>query len=151
MGRTILLVLSAATLFAAENPWTKVKELKSGTDVLIVRKGVAKPIEAKFDEASDDAVVVVVKNEQRSIPKEEIDRLDYRPKGRTVTPETKHTISQPDPTPPVGMNHGANVPGNTYQSGITLSKPGYETIYRGRGLPGHTLFDSQPTPKPLKK
>ena len=118
--------------FAADDPWTKVKELKSGTEIRIVRKGSAQPLEAKLDEARDDAVVVVVKNEQKAIPKEEIDRLDYRPKpGSRVTTETKAGTDAPDTKPAAGMAHGAPVPGQTYSSNVSLgSKPGYETIYR---------------------
>jgi hypothetical protein len=126
----MLLLFAAAALFAADDPWTKVKELKSGTEIAIFRKGATKPLEVKLDEVREDAVVVVNKKEQVAIPREEIDRLDYRPSGRKVTSEVKHTVGQPDPTPPTGMDHGANVPGNTYSSGVTFTKPGYETIYR---------------------
>jgi hypothetical protein len=130
MGRSLYFLLAAATLFAVENPWAKVQELKSGTEVRIVRRGSAQAIEAKLDEVREDAVVVVVKNEQKAVPKEEIDRLDYRPKGRAATPEVNSKRTDPDPTPPVGMNHGPNVPGQSYGGGLTFSKPGYETIYR---------------------
>src|SRR5215831_9702774 len=94
----LLLLLAAAAAFAADNPWDKVKELKSGTEIRIARKGVAQPIEAKLDEVRDDAVVVVVKNEQKAIPKDEIDRLDARPKGggSRITTETKSTTTPPD-------------------------------------------------------
>lgn len=117
-------------LFAADDPWTKVKALKSGTDLQIFREGSVKPLEAKFDEARDDALLVVVKNEQRAIPKKEIDRIDYRPGPRKVTTETKQNRTEPDPTPPVGMDHGPNVPGQGYSSGVSVSRPGFETIYR---------------------
>lgn len=130
MSRSLILLLAAATLFAADDPWTKVKELKSGTEIAIFRKGAAKPLEVKLDEARDDVLVIVNKSQQVAIPREEIDRLDYRPKGRKVTSEIKHTVGQPDPTPPVGMDHGPAVPGNTYSSGISWTKPGFETIYR---------------------
>jgi hypothetical protein len=133
MQRTLFVFFAAATLFAADqNTWTKVKELKSGTEIRIVRKGVAQPIEAKLDEATDDNVIVVLKNEQKAIPKDEIERLDYRPKpGSRITRETKVTSDKPDTTPPVGMDHGPNVPGQSSSSSVSIgSKPGYETIYR---------------------
>lgn len=130
MARTLLLLLAAATLFAADDPWSKVKDLKSGTDLQIYRKGAAKPLEAKLDEVRDDALVVVVKKEQTAIPRDEIDRLDYRPGKRAVTTETKRTITPPGATPQPGMSHGPDVPGDTYSSSVNLSKPGYETIYR---------------------
>jgi hypothetical protein len=132
MVRSLLLLLSAAALFAADDPWTKVKELKSGTEIRIVKKGAVKPIEGKFDEAQDDKLLVVVKNEQVAIAKEDIDRLDYRPKpGSRVTRTTGAKETPPDTTPPVGMDHGPAVPGKSYNSGLSIgSKPDYETLYR---------------------
>ena len=132
MVRSLLLLLAAATatLFAADDPWTKVKELKSGTDIAVFRKGATKPLEAKLDEARDDVLVIVVKKEQTAIPKEEIDRLDFRPKGRKTTSEIQKGVKVPDGTPPIGMNHGPNTPQDGWTSGVTFTKPGYETIYR---------------------
>src|SRR4051812_16205109 len=81
MFRSLLLLLTAATAFAAaEDQWAKVKELKSGTEVRIVKKGTPKPFEAKLDEVQDDKVLIIVKTEQVAIAKDDIDRLDYRPK-----------------------------------------------------------------------
>jgi hypothetical protein len=141
MIRSLLFLLSAAAVFAADDPWTKVKELKSGTEIRIVKKGAAKPIEGKFDEAQDDKVVVVLKNEQVAVAKEDIDRLDYRPKpGSRVTHTEGAKDTPPDTTPPVGMGHGAAVPGKSYNSGVSFgSKPDYETLYR------------RPTGAPAKK
>src|SRR5689334_7865046 len=109
MIRCLLIALTAAAVFAVEpDPWAKVKDLKSGTDVRIVLAGVPSPVEGKFDEVRDDVVVLVVKNEQKAFNKDQIVRLDYRPKGGRMTPETKVKRTDPDPTPPVGMDHGAN-------------------------------------------
>jgi hypothetical protein len=133
MIRPLLFLLGAAMAFAAaEESWTKVKDLKSGTEIRIVKRGAAKPIEGKLDEARDDAVVIVLKNEQVSIPKDEIDRLDYRPKaGSRIVKTGDAKQTDPDPTPPVGMNHGPAVPGTNYSSGLSIgSKPDYETLYR---------------------
>jgi len=47
---------------AVEKSWDKLKELKSGTELRIYKKGV--PILAVMDEATDDRLLVVVKNEQ---------------------------------------------------------------------------------------
>lgn len=85
---------------------------------------------AKLDEVGDDVLVIVVKNEQTAIPKEEIDRLDFRPKGRKTTSEIRKGAKVPDRTPPLGMNRGPNVPQDGWSSGVTFTKPGYETIYR---------------------
>jgi hypothetical protein len=48
---------------------------------------------------------------------------------RRKTGDAKQT--DPDPTPPVGMNHGPAVPGTSYSSGVSIgSKPDYENLYR---------------------
>jgi hypothetical protein len=131
MVRSLLFLLSAAALFAADDPWTKVKELKSGTEIRIVKKGAAKPIEGKFDEAQDDKIIVVLKNEQVAIAKDDIDRLDSRQKGSRMTRNEGAKDTPADTTPPVGMDHGPSVPGKSYNSGVSFgSKPDYETIYR---------------------
>ena len=126
MGKTLLLLAAAATLFAADDPWTKVKELKAGGDVQVFRKGAAKPLEAKLDEVRDDAIVVRIKNEQKSISKDEIDRLDYRPKGRAASSE----ISRGGVTPAGAPAPVASRPDNGYMGGIKLTKQPYETVYR---------------------
>jgi hypothetical protein len=131
--KCLLVLLAAAAAFAAaEDSWTKVKDLKSGTEIRVIKRGGAKPIEGKLDEARDDAVVLVVKNEQISIPKDEIERLDYRPKpGSRITKTGDAKQTPPDPTPPVGMDHGPAVPGTNYSSGLSIgSKPDYEMLYR---------------------
>jgi hypothetical protein len=143
MIRNLAIVFSAAALAAAaDNPWDKVKELKSGAEVRIIRKGVAQPIEAKFDELTDENVLIVLKNEQKAIPREEVERLEARPKsGSRVSSETKHTIERPGPTPQSKPTEKPNLPGETYSSGVNIgSKPAYETIYR-----------RSPAPPPAKK
>jgi len=133
MIRKLAILLSAAALAAAaENPWDKVKELKSGTEIRVVRNGVAQPIEAKLDEARDDTLVIVVKNEQKAIPKDEIVRLDARPKGGSrITTETKTKTEDPDPRPQGSPQSRPPVPGQSTSSGVSFGgKPAYETIYR---------------------
>ena len=134
MIRNLAIVISAAALAAAaENPWDKVKALKSGTEVSVTKAGSTKPIEAKFDEATDERIVIVVKNEQTSIPKSEIARVDARPKaGSRVTTETKTTIQQPGATPPQAKpTDKPNIPGQTYSSGVNIGgKPAWETVYK---------------------
>jgi len=132
MIRTLAVFFAAGAtmLFAADNPWDKVKELKSGADIRIIRKGAPQPLEAKFDEATDDHIVIVVKKEQKSIPKDEIDRLDYRPKAGGRSTETKVTNTPADTTPPAGMSHGPQVPGQSSSTNVSFGKPGYETLYR---------------------
>ena len=90
MSKVLLLILAAMTAFGADDPWAKVKDLKSGTELKIYKKGTAQPVLAKSDDVTEDNLVVVVKNEQVAIAKDLIDRIDYRPtKGSRVTTETK--------------------------------------------------------------
>jgi hypothetical protein len=79
MKPTIFLL--ALALFAADDPWTKVRELKSGTELRIYKRNAKQPLLAKMDQATEESLVIVVKNEQVAVPKEEIDRVDHRPAG----------------------------------------------------------------------
>ena len=133
MLRNLVLFLTAIVAFGADNPWAKVKELKSGSELRIYKVNSKQPILAKMDELTDESLVVVVKNEQVAIPRDQIDRIDSRPpaKGSRITTETKtsdRTTSEPvgpRPTP------GASVPGTTSSSNVSVgSRPDFETIYR---------------------
>lgn len=131
MSKLFFFLLAAVTAFAADDPWAKVRELKSGTELRIYKKGTAQPVLAKSDDVTDDNLVVVVKNEQVAISKDLIDRIDYRPKpGSRLTKETKSTPTDPDytPGPPT---RGAAVPGNSTSTSVGIgSKPDFEPIYR---------------------
>jgi hypothetical protein len=132
MLRCLLFVLAAATAFAAEDPWPKVKDLKSGTEIRIVKRGTAQPLVGKFDELRDESIILVLKNEQTAVSRDDIDRLDARPNKSTPrSTESKVKTEAPDAKPPAGMGHGAPVPGTSYSTNTTLgSKPDFETIYR---------------------
>jgi hypothetical protein len=133
MIRNLAIVLSAAALTAAaQSSWDKVKELKSGTEIRVVQKGVERPIEATFDELRDDDLLVVVKNEQKAIPKYQIDRIDARPKGGSrVTTETKTKTDTPDARPQASPQSRPPVPGTSHSSGLSIGgKPAFETVYR---------------------
>ena len=81
-----MVLLAAMTAFAADDAWTKVRELKSGTELRIFKKGGLHPIIAKMEEANPESLIIVVKNEELAIPREQIDRIDYRPvRGPRVT------------------------------------------------------------------
>jgi hypothetical protein len=136
MLKTVLVLCCSVSLaMAADDPWDKVKAIKSGTELRVYKKGAAQPLVVKMDEATDERLVIVNKNEQTSIAKEDIDRVDARPSGkRPITKETKTTMSDtnadprsaiPGPTP--------NRPGTTSSSstGYTIGgKPDFETVYR---------------------
>ena len=130
----IALLFGSAALFASDDPWVKVRQIKSGSELRILKKGSQQPLLARMDEASEDRIVVVVKNEQTSIAKEEIDRIDYRPlqKGSRVTKETKTSTDSgySDPVTP-STPHGRGGPSGSSSTSVSIgSKPDFETVYR---------------------
>jgi hypothetical protein len=137
MLRTILILCASALAFGADDPWAKVKELKTGTELQVFKRGAAQPMTVKIAELTDDNLVVISKNEETAIPREEIERVDARSGGRTRNPtETKTTdhnaAADPRSTIP-GPNSppGAMTPPSTgVSSGVTWTKPGFETVYR---------------------
>ncbi len=138
MSKVLLCGLVAMAAYGADNPWTKVKELKTGTELRIFKVGAKQPILAAMDEATDDRLVIVVKKEQTSIDKDQIDRIDYRPPKTTsrvtrVTNETRTTNDPPGQTAgpaPRGSSGGGGPSTSTSNSVNFGSKPGFETIYR---------------------
>jgi len=129
MSKLIVFLLAAVTAFSADDPWAKVRDLKSGIDLRIYKRGAAQPVLAKSGELTDDNLVVVVKNEQVAIPKDQIDRIDYRPSGSRMTTESKTKTTDPDYTP--GPGRGAPVPGQSTSTSVGIgSKPDFELLYR---------------------
>jgi hypothetical protein len=132
MTRIATFMLAAAVLLGADSSWTRVKELKSHAELRIYKKGAREPINATFDDANDDHLIVVVKNEQVAIPKEDIDRLDARPAAtpRKVNVQKTEKITDPDPVP--NPRSGPPAPGESSSSNVSFggSKPDFETIYR---------------------
>jgi hypothetical protein len=134
MLRIVLLLLTATAAFAAEDAWAKVRELKSGVELRIYKKGQKQPVLAILDEARENSLVVVVRNEQLAIDKEDIDRIDYRP------PQTPSRLKPEFQTTPEGPDRESKVsripqrPPNrsrTTSGGVTLqSQQGFETVYR---------------------
>ena len=136
MGKLLFVLCCAAALLqAAEDPWAKVKAIKSGTELRVYKKGSTQPLLVKMDEATDDRLVFVNKNEQTSLDKEEIDRVDARPSNkRAVTKETKETMSDSNADPRSAIpGPQPNRPGPTGSSSTSFSmggKPDFETVYR---------------------
>jgi hypothetical protein len=135
MRRFLFLLLAAAiAAMCADDPWTAVTKLKSGTEIRVLKKGSTQAVSGKFDEANDERLLLVVKNEQISIPKEQVDRVDARnaaDSGR-VKVDGKTTVEDPQAAkePAAGMNAPAAV-GTTTTSAVSIgSKPGFETVYR---------------------
>jgi len=134
MKNLLLFSLAALTVFAAENSWDKVRDLKTGVELRIIKKGAPKPILGIMDEANDERIIVVVKNEEIAIQKDDIDRIDYRPAGKAKgTKQTRTTTTDTTQTTPVGPAGQGAAPGpstSTSTSYSTGSKPDFETIYR---------------------
>ena len=133
MRGLVIVLLAAVTAFAADEPWTKVRDLKSGTELRIFKKGGMHPILAKMEEANPDSLIIVLKNEELAIPKDQIDRIDYRPlkTGGRVTKETRSTVETADAK--TAAESPNNVPGETTSSCTNYvfnSQPDFQTIYR---------------------
>jgi hypothetical protein len=133
MSRLLFVLLAAATAFAADDPWAKLQALKSGNEIRILKKGSTQPLIGKFDEANGERLVIVLKNEQVAIPKDQVDRLDYRPVGGRVT-VTGKTV-QEDPAaakePRAGMGHEPEGGAVSTSTSVGLgSRPDFEMLYR---------------------
>jgi hypothetical protein len=128
-----IVLLAAVTAFAADDPWTKVRDLKSGTELRIFKKGGLHPILAKMEEVNADSLIIVVKNEELAIPKDQIDRIDYRPlkTGSRVTKETTEKVEGPDAK--TAAESPNNIPSQTSSATTSYAigqQPDFEIIYR---------------------
>jgi len=137
MLRIAVFLLAAMAASGAEDSWAKVRSVKSGAELRIYKKGATQPLLAKMDEAGDESLIVVIKNKQVAIPKDEIDRIDSRPpqSGSRVTKEKKETVEVDPRAKPPGPFEGPGPSGPTTttssSSGLTFHpKPNFETIYR---------------------
>ncbi|MGA2597001.1 MAG: hypothetical protein ABSH09_08405 [Bryobacteraceae bacterium] len=142
MYKTILVLFLIFTAFAATDPWAKVKDLKTGQDLRIYKIGAKQPVLAKFDELTDSGLVVIIKNEQVGIDRDDIDRIDARPdKDSRVSKESRTTTELPGPVGPRPAG-SSDVPGNSTSSSVSVgSKPDFENVYR------RTAVTPEPAPK----
>jgi hypothetical protein len=127
-----LFLLPVLALFAADktDPWKKVRDLKTGSEIRIITAGAARPIVAQFAELTDDNLVIIVKNEEVALPRDKVSRIDSRsPKGYVST-QTKvsgvdETYNRPQPNPP------GRGPSTSTSTGVAIGeKSDFETIYR---------------------
>ena len=134
MPKLLLFAFAALTVLAAETPWDKVRDLKTGTELRIFKKGSRQPVVGTMDEANDERLVVVIKNEELAIQKDDIDRIDFRPATKShAVKETRTTQSDSTQTTPVGPQPKGSQPGPTSSTTTSIStgsKPDFETIYR---------------------
>jgi hypothetical protein len=85
-------ILACSAALAADE-WTRVKAIRSGVELKIFKTGAKQPLEAKMDEATDEALLVATKKEQLSIPREQIERIDARPAKVSKKPATETTTT----------------------------------------------------------
>jgi len=132
MRAALVLLLTVAALFAANDPWGKVKDLKTGSELRIFRKGSMKPVMAVLDQANDDNIVVVVKNEEIAIQRDDIDRIDCRskPTGPAVTKQITTEDHGPEGQRPSPLGHPGGPSSSTNTSYSFGSKPDFQTVYR---------------------
>jgi hypothetical protein len=134
MPRNFLLILTAISALAANDPWAKVRELKSGSEVRVYKAGSSQPITGKLDEVHDDSIVLILKNEQVGVQKDEIDRLDARPSqaGNHMIKDTHTRVDNPDPAKPTpGPSQGATGPTTSTTTNLNLRpKADFDTVYR---------------------
>ena len=132
--RILWFLALCASAFAAEDGWAKVGELKSGTELRIVRDGSKQPLIAQMDHTTDDSLFVATKKEQLVVPKSEIQRIDARPSGGSrVAKQSTTKVNQPGNPSPSEQRIGgrAEPPSSSSSSSLALgSKPDFETVYR---------------------
>jgi hypothetical protein len=124
-------LLAALACVAADDDWSKVAAIKSGSEIRVVRKGKPQPLVGKMDEARPETLVLVVKNEQMAIPKEEIERVDARPNASKMT-KTETVNNQPAYEAPGTPNRPTRPggPSGSASSGVSFGKADFETVYR---------------------
>jgi len=133
--RFVLLLCTALLAYGAEDPWAKLKELKTGAELRVFKKGAAQPLLVKMGELTDDNLVVINKNEQTAIARDQIDRVDYRPSGKSrvvkeSTTKVNDGVGDPKAVIP-SPRSGPPGPSTSSSSNVSFgSKPDFETIYK---------------------
>ena len=131
MRFAILTLAVSLVAVAADDAWLKVQKADTGSELRIFRKGDSKPVIATLDNATDDSLIVVVKNKEIAIPKDQIDRVDARPakSGSRATKTTTETTTDPQPSakPQENKLGPSASSGTNYSFG---SRPDFVTIYR---------------------
>jgi hypothetical protein len=70
----LVIFVATVTAWAQDEDWSKVRQVESGTDLRVYKKGQKKPISGKMTEANDGNLVVSVKNGQESVTRDQIER-----------------------------------------------------------------------------
>jgi hypothetical protein len=130
MLRALLFLLAGIAAAGDVDPWGKVRELSPGTEIKIYVRAAAQPVTAKLSEARSENLVVQVKDGQKSILKEEIDRIDVRMEGKDRVSRESRSGRESRPAivaDPRTWGH----PANSTSSTIKVT-PGaqFKTIYK---------------------
>jgi len=126
-------------LFAigADDAWAKLRDVKSGAELRVYKIGVAQPLLVKMGELTDENLVILEKNKQTAIARDQIDKVEARAGAvkRTVNKETKTTDNSndprnviPGPTQQLGVK-GANT-STSSSTTFSTEKPAFEVVYR---------------------
>jgi len=130
--KLLISLLLCLSVQAADDSWAKLKTLASGGEVRIVKKGAVQSITATLDEATDESIIVVIKNQQVALPKQDILRIDYRPpvKGPKIVKETRtKTNEAPAGSKPTPGPAAPNGPSSSSSSSISSAPKGdFETV-----------------------
>ena len=138
MWKLALLLCTGLLALGADDPWTKLKELKTGAELRVYKKGAAQPLLVKMDELTDDNLVVIDKNKETAIARDLLDRVDARAAGKSrVTKETTTKVSDgvgdPKAVIPGPQQQGNPGPATSTSTSSGISwgpKPDFETVYR---------------------
>jgi hypothetical protein len=129
----MLFLIPVFALLAAdtEDPWKKVRDLKTGAELRIIKAGAAAPVMAKFAELTEENLVVILKNEQIAIPRDKVARIDSRPQKSHLRTESKMSTVSDGSGGAKSVPSAAPTSSTSYSTGVAISdKIDFETIYR---------------------
>jgi hypothetical protein len=135
MRNTWFSLCLALALFGADDPWAKVKELKSGTELHVYKKGSMQPLNVRFGDLTDENLIVINKAEESAIARDAIDRIEARPtvKPRLTTESktsTTNTTGDPKAVIPSPVPQGGGPTTETSGTVAVGSRGDFETVYR---------------------
>lgn len=124
-----------AVSLGADDGWGKVKAVGSGTELRITIIGSRTPVLAQMDEATEDSLIIRTKTEQRSIPKEQIDKIENRA-GQIAPRMTRQTqvdnlpVNKEATRPTPGPARTPGPPSSASTSYSKGSKPEFELLWK---------------------
>jgi hypothetical protein len=134
MRTAVLFLLAVAAGLGAGDPWSRVRELKTGVELRIFKRDSRRPVIATMDRATERHLLIATKDRQLAIPKDEIERIDQRPSqsGNRFEKETRTVTKMSDGTESAAGRPGSHAGVSTSSStGVRFgSKAEFETVYR---------------------